>query len=99
MSWKLVGWKTRLFQYLQRFWPQAMTGGWGEKYRAAVGALCGILFTGLIAQYAVNHDPVATFFLIAPMGASSVFCLRYPVALWLSHGLFLAAISSQHLWA
>ena len=73
-----MNWKTRLFQYLQRFWPQAMTGGWAEKYRAAVGALCGILFTGLIAQYAVNHDPVATFFLIAPMGASSVLLFALP---------------------
>ena len=73
-----MDWKTRLFQYSQRFWPQAMTGGWAEKYRAAVGALCGILFTGLIAQYAVNHDPVATFFLIAPMGASSVLLFALP---------------------
>ena len=70
--------KTKLIHYLQRFWPQAMTGGWGEKYRAAVGALCGILFTGLVAQYAVHHDPIATFFLIAPMGASSVLLFALP---------------------
>jgi CBS domain-containing membrane protein len=49
-----------------------MTGSWAEKSRAAVGALCGILVTGLISKYAVNHDPAATLFLIAPMGASSV---------------------------
>lgn len=73
-----MGWQTKLIQYLQRFWPQAMTGGWGEKFRAAVGALCGILFTGLVAQYAVNHDPLATFFLIAPMGASSVLLFALP---------------------
>jgi CBS domain-containing membrane protein len=73
-----VGWKSKLIHYSQRFWPQAMTGGWAEKYRAAVGALCGILFTGLIAQYSVNYDPVATFFLIAPMGASSVLLFALP---------------------
>lgn len=78
MSWKLVGLKSKLIHYSQRFWPQAMTGGWAEKYRAAVGALCGILFTGLIAQYSVNYDPVATFFLIAPMGASSVLLFALP---------------------
>lgn len=78
MDQKRLSRNTKLMQYLQRFWPQAMTGGWGEKYRAAVGALCGILFTGLVAQYAVNHDPLATFFLIAPMGASSVLLFALP---------------------
>ena len=42
MSWKLVRREAKLIQYLKRFWPQAMTGGWSEKYRAAVGALFGI---------------------------------------------------------
>lgn len=73
-----MSWKVNLTHYLKRFWPQAMTGGWGEKYRAAVGALCGILFTGLLAQYAVKHDPLATAFLIAPMGASSVLLFALP---------------------
>lgn len=73
-----MNWRIKLLNYLKRFWPQAMTGGWGERYRAAVGAFCGILFTGVVAQHVVNHDSVATFFLIAPMGASSVLLFALP---------------------
>lgn len=55
-----------------------MTGGWGERYRAAVGALCGILFTGVIAQQIAHGDPLVTIYLIAPMGASSVLLFALP---------------------
>lgn len=68
---------SKFFEWLKRFYPQAVTGTWDDKARAAVGAGVGILATGLLALYWAKQIGANPVFLIAPMGASSVllFCL------------------------
>lgn len=64
-------------RFLNIFIPQATTGNWSDRLRAAVGACIGVLITGLVAWSVAERYGLQAVFLIAPMGASAVilFCL------------------------
>ncbi|MES2743282.1 MAG: HPP family protein [Pseudomonadota bacterium] len=62
------------FKRLGRWWPAPSGASRGEQWRAGLGALCGLLLTGLLSLVWLGPRGVV---LIAPMGASAVllFCL------------------------
>lgn len=63
--------------FIKRFVPNLAPVSLGERLRASIGAVVGILITGLVAGYALRstHDlPL----LIAPMGASAVLLFAVP---------------------
>ncbi|WP_117191158.1 HPP family protein [Rhizobium terrae] len=64
---------------LRRLWPETPPVSEKERLRAAVGAVIGILITGLIGSLAVKADPVLPA-LIAPMGASAVLLFAVPAS-------------------
>lgn len=63
--------------WFRNFLPAPVTAGRLEQMRAAVGALVGLLLTGVITRHAVG-DGVALPMLIAPMGASAVLLFAVP---------------------
>ena len=66
-----------LLNWLRGFSPEPVTINFAERLRASVGALIGILLTGLVI-YSVVGDPQTFIFLIAPMGASAVLLFAVP---------------------
>ncbi|MFE1601338.1 HPP family protein [Methylobacterium sp. ID0610] len=64
---------------LTRFLPDLMPVSLRERLRAALGALTGILVTGLISRAALGGD-AALPVLIAPMGASAVLLFAVPAS-------------------
>ena len=68
---------SRVIEWMARFYPQASTGAWDDKARAAIGTGLGVLLTGLLAWYWCQKFGLSAVFLIAPIGASSIllFCL------------------------
>src|SRR5471032_2671713 len=62
--------------FLERWLPSANTASRREQWRAAAGALAGMLLTSLISHYALTAGGLGIY-LVAPIGASSVllFCL------------------------
>ena len=67
--------------WLGRFSPQPNTVTFSEQARACVGALLGLVLTGMVsAAYLSQATPGAAFFLIAPMGASAVLLFCVPAS-------------------
>ena len=64
-------------QWLDSFRPAAPTVSWAEQARGALGALVGILLTGLVSTWFVGAAPALPF-IIAPMGASAVLMFAVP---------------------
>ena len=62
---------------LRRFLPEAILISPKERIRSAIGALTGILITGLIGGLVFKSDPMLPA-LIAPMGASAVLLFAVP---------------------
>ncbi|HAT32948.1 MAG TPA: hypothetical protein DCW29_19515 [Janthinobacterium sp.] len=62
--------------FLQRWLPHPHNGSHAEQLRACLGAIFGILLTGLLGHFLLAGDG-AGIYLVAPMGASAVlvFCL------------------------
>lgn len=68
---------TPLGRWFKGFIPQPVSANWKEQLRASIGALLGILITGLACRALVgpgSHLPL----LVAPMGASSVLLFALP---------------------
>jgi len=74
-----MGWGMRdsILQWLRSFIPQKTAVDRFERMRASVGALFGILLTGLLS-YLILPQSAATVWLIAPMGASAVLLFAVP---------------------
>jgi CBS domain-containing membrane protein len=62
---------------LRRLWPEASPVSSRERLRAALGALAGILVTGLLGSLALETGALVPA-LIAPMGASAVLLFAVP---------------------
>jgi len=65
------------FTWLNDFLPSSTSVDRYERMRASAGALFGIVLTGLVCYLILGKDP-ASFWLIAPMGASSVLLFAVP---------------------
>lgn len=65
--------------FLRRFIPDLPPIGPQERVRSAIGALIGILVTGLVSR-AVLGDGTALPIMIAPMGASAVLLFAAPAS-------------------
>lgn len=63
--------------YLKRFIPSLVPVSHMERLRASLGALVGILLTGLVSTLALGADANLPL-LIAPMGASAVLLFAAP---------------------
>ncbi|HEV7306601.1 HPP family protein [Ensifer sp.] len=63
--------------YLKRFMPSLVPVSHVDRLRSSLGALIGILFTGIISSYALGADANLPL-LIAPMGASAVLLFAAP---------------------
>jgi len=76
-----MGWGMRdsILQWLRSFVPQRSAVDRFERMRASVGALFGILLTGLLSLSILPHE-TATVWLIAPMGASAVLLFAVPAS-------------------
>src|SRR5471032_1369396 len=65
--------------FFDRWLPSPVTANRREQWRAALGALCGILLTALLSH--VLLEPTgAAIFLAAPIGASSVLLFALPAS-------------------
>lgn len=64
--------------FIKRFVPGLAPVSLGERLRASIGALIGILVTGVIASLALGGSDVPL--LIAPMGASAVLLFAVPTS-------------------
>lgn len=64
--------------FIKRFVPGLAPVSLGERLRASIGALVGILVTGLVASLALGGSDVPL--LIAPMGASAVLLFAVPTS-------------------
>jgi CBS domain-containing membrane protein len=64
--------------FLKRFVPGLAPVSLGERLRASIGALIGILVTGAVASLALKGSDVPL--LIAPMGASAVLLFAVPTS-------------------
>ncbi|WP_050476962.1 HPP family protein [Herbaspirillum rhizosphaerae] len=67
-----------ILQWLESFIPQKAAVDRFERMRASVGALFGILLTGLLSVSVLPHE--AAVWLIAPMGASAVLLFAVPAS-------------------
>lgn len=65
--------------WLQRFKPMRMRVNARERWRAAIGASVGLLFTALLCQAFPGAGP-ATPWLVAPLGASAVLVFAVPAS-------------------
>ncbi|NUS67991.1 MAG: hypothetical protein HOQ41_06530, partial [Ensifer adhaerens] len=65
--------------YIKRFIPSLVPISHLERLRASLGALLGILLTGLISSYALGAGASLPL-LIAPMGASAVLLFAAPAS-------------------
>ena len=64
---------------IKRFVPGLAPVSLGERLRASIGALIGILVTGAVAGLALGGSPDVPL-LIAPMGASAVLLFAVPTS-------------------
>jgi CBS domain-containing membrane protein len=67
-----------ILPFIKRFVPGLAPVSLGERLRASIGALIGILVTGVIASLALGGSDVPL--LIAPMGASAVLLFAVPTS-------------------
>lgn len=67
----------RIASFLKRLAPGLVPVAPAERLRCAVGALIGILATGLVTRFALGPSPALPL-LIAPMGASAVLLFAVP---------------------
>jgi CBS domain-containing membrane protein len=65
--------------FIKRFVPGLAPVSLGERLRASIGALIGILVTGLVASLALGGGTDVPL-LIAPMGASAVLLFAVPTS-------------------
>lgn len=68
-----------ILQWLRSFMPQQTAVDRFERMRASIGALFGILLTGLLSYLILPHS-TAVIWLIAPMGASAVLLFAVPAS-------------------
>ena len=68
-----------MLAYLMRFKPAIAPVSTMQKLRACLGALVGILVTGLVGRLMLA-DPASGLFLIPPMGASAVLLFAAPAS-------------------
>jgi CBS domain-containing membrane protein len=71
-------WRERLLTWLKGFRPAPLTVNLSERVRAVVGALLGILITGVLCRVFAGYG-TATW-LIAPLGASAVLVFALPAS-------------------
>ena len=71
------GRRERLLSWLKGFRPAPLTVNASERFRAVIGALLGILITGVLCR-AAGHG--AATWLIAPLGASAVLAFAVPAS-------------------
>ena len=69
---------SRVIPFFKRFVPGLAPVSMGERLRASIGALIGIVITGAIASLALSGSDVPL--LIAPMGASAVLLFAVPAS-------------------
>lgn len=69
---------SRVIPFFRRFVPGLASVSLGERLRASIGALLGIVLTGAIAGLALSGTDVPL--LIAPMGASAVLLFAVPMS-------------------
>lgn len=65
--------------FLKRLSPALARVSFAERLRSSLGALVGILLTGLVSRHAIGQD-VNLPLLIAPMGASAVLLFAAPTS-------------------
>ncbi|WP_279482724.1 HPP family protein [Aureimonas sp. SK2] len=68
-----------MHSFLQRLLPDLPAVSWQERFRVVVGALLGLLVTGLVCRAAVGAGSALPI-LIAPMGASTVLLFAVPAS-------------------
>lgn len=78
-STELLQLKNEFLRWLAGFKPQPATVSTGEKLRASLGALTGILLTGF-ATWWLMGDMASLPVLIAPMGASALLLFAVPAS-------------------
>ena len=72
-----AAWRESFSAWLKGFRPAPLTVDGSERFRAALGALLGILITGVLCRLA-GHG--AATWLIAPLGASAVLAFAVPAS-------------------
>lgn len=70
---------SRVIPFIKRFVPGLAPVSLGERLRASIGALIGILVTGVVAGLALGSSSDLPL-LIAPMGASAVLLFAVPTS-------------------
>lgn len=70
---------SRLIPFIKRFVPGLAPVSWGERLRASIGALIGILVTGAVLGLALRPGGGVPM-LLAPMGASAVLLFAVPTS-------------------
>ncbi|MYM28937.1 CBS domain-containing protein [Duganella sp. CY15W] len=65
--------------FFESWLPSPTTANRREQFRAAFGALCGILLTAIVSQLLLRSTHAAAF-LVAPIGASSVLLFALPAS-------------------
>ncbi|WP_108396514.1 HPP family protein [Devosia submarina] len=68
-----------LLPFVKRLIPRLAPVSLGERLRASIGALIGIVVTGTVASLALGRSPDVPL-LIAPMGASAVLLFAVPTS-------------------
>lgn len=91
----------RLLYWLQAFVPEPIVVNRAERFRACIGALLGILLTGIVT-YLIEGNSSSLPLIIAPMGASAVLLFAAPSSPlaqpWsIIGGNIIAAINRSHL--
>lgn len=70
---------TRILAWLKSFRPEPVGADPRERLRGSVGALLGLLITGLVSRLTLGSMPAALQ-LLAPMGASAVLLFAVPAS-------------------
>jgi len=70
---------SKIIAFIKRFVPGLAPVSLGERLRASIGAVVGILVTGLVGGLALGHGSELPM-LIAPMGASAVLLFAVPAS-------------------
>jgi CBS domain-containing membrane protein len=69
-----------VLRWFASFVPAPVTVRWTERVRSAVGALLGILFTGVTMRFVPDTLAAHIPLLVAPMGASAVLLFAVPAS-------------------
>ncbi|QHE88299.1 HPP family protein [Hydrogenophaga sp. BPS33] len=79
MSNEPLAYPSKAAQFLTRFWPAPVAVDARERWRAFVGAGCGVLITALLSRWWAGPMAAGPW-LVAPLGASAVLVFAVPAS-------------------